>query len=52
MKDKDKKNFQALINSGNKVNAMTSTYAAKLDLKVQKINVKAQKINSLSLKTY
>ena len=50
---KDKgKDVLALLNFGSKVNAMTLTYIAQLDLKLQKTNISAQKIDKSSLKTY
>lgn len=42
----------ALINFGNKVNAMTSEYTLKLDLKIRSTNVKAQKIDGFSLNIF
>ena len=42
----------ALINSGSKVNAMTPTYATKLDLKVCRTNVKAEKIDDSTLEMF
>lgn len=47
-----KNNFWDLINSNNKINAMTSIYLAKLSLKVCYINVKAQKIDNSIIKTF
>lgn len=41
-----------LYDSCNKVNTITLTYAAKLDLKIYYINVKAQKIDSSILKIF
>ena len=50
---KDKgKDVLALLNSGSEVNAMTSTYAAHLSLKVKVTDVGAQKIDGSSLATY
>ena len=47
---KDKKNkVQALINSGNEVNAITPAYALKLGLKILRTNVGAQKIEGSTL---
>lgn len=43
---------QALLNSSSKINVMTLVYIAKLNLKVQPINIIAQKINSFTLKTF
>ena len=51
-KDKNRGNVPALINSGSKINAMTSAYATKLGFKVQKTNVRAQKIDGSLLATY
>ena len=47
-----KATIQALINSGNEVNAMAPAYAAKLGLKVCPPNVGAQKIDSSLLRTF
>lgn len=44
--------IKTLINSSNKVNAMTSVYIAKLDLTIWETNVKAQKIDGSSLEIY
>lgn len=44
--------MRALINLGNKVNAMTLIYIAKLSLKVCFTNVKAQKFDGFILKTF
>lgn len=42
---KDKgKDVLTLINSGSEINTMTPPYAAKLGLKVQKIDVNTQKL--------
>ena len=50
---KDKwKTIQALINSGNKVNAMTLAYVKKLGLWTPKTDVGAQKIDRSSLDTF
>ena len=50
---KDKREIiQALINFGNKINAMTPSYAKKLGLRTQKTDIKAQKIDGSLLKTY
>ena len=43
---------QAILESGSKVNAMTSTYAAKLGLVIQKTDVSTQKIDSSALEIY
>lgn len=43
---------QALIDSKNKVNAMTPVYTAKLDLTKRKTSVRAKKIEGLFLDTY
>ena len=40
-----------MLNSGRKVNAISSNFAQKLDFYIQKINVIVQKINSSSLNT-
>lgn len=49
----DKKNkVKALINSKNKVNAITLIYVAKLCLKICYTNVKAQKIENFSLEIF
>ena len=50
-KNKDK-DVLALLNSGSKINAMTSAYTAHLDLKVRVTNVDAQKIDGFLLVTY
>ena len=50
---KDKRTtIQALINSGDKVNAMIPAYAKKLGLRTRKTNIGAQKIDGSSLETY
>ena len=49
--DKDK-DIRALIDSGNKVNAMHSAYATKLGLHARKIDVGAQKIDGSHLDTF
>ena len=43
---------QALLDSGNEVNAMTPGYASKLGLKVRPTDVEAQKIDSSTLKMF
>lgn len=43
---------KALLNSKSEVNAMISTYTAKLSLKSRPTNVGTQKINGSTLKTY
>ena len=43
---------QALLNSGNEVNAMTPGYASKLGLKVRPTDVGAQKIDDSILETF
>lgn len=40
------------MNSGNKIKAMISGYAAKLGFTTQKTSVQAQKIDALPLETY
>ena len=50
-KDKDK-DVLALLDSRSKVNAMTPTYTAHLDLKVRMTDVDMQKIDRSSLATY
>ena len=47
-----KNEIQALIDSSSKVNAMTLTYAAKLDFKVRHINIRALKVNSSTFDTF
>lgn len=42
----------ALINSGGEINVMTSTYVAKLSLKVCRTNVRAQKIDGSTFETF
>lgn len=50
---KDKKNkMRDLIDSDSKVNAMTSTYVAKLGLNVCQTNIGAQKIDGSTLQTF
>ena len=44
--------IQALINSGSKVNTMTSAYTKQLGLRTRKTDVGAQKIDELSLNTF
>lgn len=44
--------IRALLNSGSKINAMSSAYIKKLDFKTIKTNVGAQKIDSLTLKIF
>ena len=46
------KDILALLNFGSKVNAMTPSYIAQLDIKVQKTNVSTQKIDISLLETY
>lgn len=41
-----------MLDFGSEVNAITSTYIAKLGLVIQKTNVGAQKIDGSALKTY
>ena len=41
-----------MLNSNSKVNAINSSYANKLDLKVQKTNVGAEKIDGSTLETF
>ena len=48
-KDKD---VLALLNFGNKVNAMTPDYIAQLGVKLQKTDISAQKIDRSSLAIY
>ena len=43
---------RALLNSGNKINAINPNYAWKLGLKIQKTNVEAQKMDSSALETF
>ena len=43
---------RALVYSGSEFNAMTPTYAAKLGLKVRKIDIGAQKIDGSTLETF
>lgn len=44
--------IQALINSGNKVNAMTPAYTANLELKICLNNIGAHKIDSSIIETF
>ena len=46
------KQVRALLNSGNKVNAMSPAYIEKLGLKTRKTNVGAQKIDGSALKIF
>lgn len=50
-KDNENK-MQALINSGNELNAITQAYILKLSFQVCRIDVGAQKIDSSILKTF
>ena len=43
---------KVLVNSDSEMNAMNPTFAAKIDLSTQSINVGAQKIDAFVLKTY
>lgn len=52
MKFKGHTDIEALINSGNKVNTMTSAYAAVLRLLVCPTNVKAKRIDRSTLLTH
>ena len=47
-----KKDVQALINLGSKVNTMTSIYISKLGVRVYHINIGAQNIDGSTLKTF
>ena len=47
-----KKEVQALIDSGSEVNAMSPAYASKLGLKVHHTDVGAQKIDGSTLETF
>ena len=47
-----KKEVQALINFGNKVNAMMPAYAPNLGLKVRWTDIRAQKINGSIFKMF
>ena len=47
-----KNEVQALIDLGNKVNAMTLAYTLKLGLRVHCTNVKAQKIDDSTFKIF
>ena len=49
---KSKVQVQALIDSGNEVNAMIPGYVSKLGLKVRPTNVGAQKIDGFILETF
>ena len=50
---KDKgETIQALIDSGNEINAMTLAYAKQLGLRNRKTDVEAQKIDGWSLNTF
>ncbi len=43
---------EALLNSGNKVNAMSLVFAYQLGLKIRKTNFGAQKIDGTTLEIY
>ena len=47
-----KEQVKALLDSGNKVNAMNPDYAWKLGLKIRRTNVGAQKIDGSALETF
>ena len=49
---KDKEVIKAVINSGSKINAMTTAYTSKLGFWVQKTDVRAQKIDGSLLRTF
>lgn len=49
---KNQSKIQALIDSGNKINAMTLVYIKKLGFWSQKTDTKVQKIDSSSLTIY
>lgn len=49
---KDQAKVQALLDSGNEVNAMTTAYAARLGLKVRPNDVGAQKIDGSTLEIF
>ena len=49
---KDNSGVRALVDSGSEVNAMTSAYAAKLGLQVQKTDIGAQKIDGSILEIF
>ena len=46
------KQIRALLNSSNKVNAISPAYIKKLGLKTQKTNIRAQKIDCSALDTF
>ena len=46
------KQVRALLDIGNKVNAISPAYIERLDLKIWKTNVAAQKIDSSTLETF
>ena len=48
----DQEQVKVLLDSGNKVNAMSPAYAKKLGLKTWKTNVGAQKIDGSALETF
>lgn len=49
---KDQVEVQVLINSDNKINAMTTAYAAKLGFRVRLTDIGAQKIDDSTLETF
>ena len=49
---KIQKQVRVLLNSGSKVNAMSSAYIKKLGFKARKTNVKAQKIDGSAFETF
>ena len=48
----EQEQVRALLDSGSKVNAISSVYIEKLDIKTRKINVGAQKIDGFALETF
>ena len=46
------KQVRALPDTGDKVNAMSSTYIERLGLKIWKTNIRAQKIDGSTFKTF
>ena len=49
---KNEEKLKVLLNSGNKINAMSLNFTQKLGLIIQKTSVKAQKIDSFTLKIF
>ena len=52
LKDTNKIQFQALIDLGSEVNAMTPAYVSRLGLQVHRTNIGAQKIENFNLEIF